>query len=257
MSGKYSYSIALIALGLLLLSLPDASAAIDCVLRNACNAGELDAFHLSAVNNAHAELSAQTQYSSRVCCSATGGQTLSNSCSGTDWNQLMALSSSTDAHAQETGFAPSYSSNNFKVCLNVDVGTIDCGYYGSALTPMAAGYQACLARLSATTNAHLESCASAIAPLYPIAIGCRVGGINQPPIANAGGDQYWDVSQNFTMLGSALDRDGTINSLTWSIVPATGCTFSPNPPGGINSANATRSVSVNCATARASLRLSS
>jgi len=109
-------------------------------------------FKMSAISNAHAELSGQTNYDYYVCCSGITG--LGTSCSG-NYDTVLKLSGITNAHVEKDTQA-NYTNS---VCLSVPTGsTIICNYASdcSALGP---GYT-CLASISGDTNAHVGNCAA-------------------------------------------------------------------------------------------------
>ena len=104
---------------------------------------------MSAFGDAHAEISSSTDYEYKACCrSAT--DILSNSCPGDA--VPLHLSANTDAHAEKS------TESNFMVdvCLGASAGSISCVYR----TANCLADEACLATISADTDAHVGDCAT-------------------------------------------------------------------------------------------------
>ena len=107
-------------------------------------AGEVAAFRMSSLANAHAGTPGGSSYDNVVCCG--GVVDLGTSCSGS-YHGLLTLSATDNAHVGSVG---TYST---EICLSVGAGTVDCTYGASC----AADY-ACLATISGTNNASVADC---------------------------------------------------------------------------------------------------
>lgn len=126
----------------------------SCYFSDSCALADTFILSLSAPTNAHASL--LPDYSSKVCCKATGATlTRPETCS----NPAFYLSGLTNAHASLS------SSYGTPVCLSSNVGTMHC-----SATAACAGDEQCIAKLSAADNAHLSNCDSN----YPISICCKI-----------------------------------------------------------------------------------
>ncbi|MBI2971522.1 MAG: hypothetical protein HYY37_03865 [Candidatus Aenigmarchaeota archaeon] len=123
------------------------SAKMTCEIATSCQAGYVDVFHLSSSANAHGELSSQSSYANRVCCTENNYGTLGTSCTG-NYIPVINLSKVTNAHAER--WSQGRYSNG--ACLNSTTNvTVD--YQGSCSPD-----GACLASMSGTINAHLGNC---------------------------------------------------------------------------------------------------
>jgi hypothetical protein len=136
-------------MGIMLPSFALAALSCSVTTATACTNPSVIAIRLSSSANAHAELpsGSNAAYASNVICCA-GGTSLGTSCSGT-FASLGHLSAATNAHFEENTF--SNFANN--VCLSVGAGSISVGYQTSNCT----GYDATIASISSTSNAHVGS----------------------------------------------------------------------------------------------------
>lgn len=129
------------------------SIGIYCKTREgSCNAGETPVLSLSSLTNAHG---AKSGYNNVVCCKSREG-TLN-----TRDGQILTLSDSTNAHAAKNGYGnpvdlqlSGWTGKMLSCELKPGAGGIDTGYDFCDTE----GYNTCVVSLSATTNAHLESC---------------------------------------------------------------------------------------------------
>jgi parallel beta-helix repeat protein len=114
--------------------------------QTSCDAGYTDVLHLSALENAHAELPNETSYNYKVCCKdANGTVSIGNSTGAA----FLKLSSSTNAHVEES----SQANYNYLAYISASSGGVSCSY-STSCTPT----QACLATISGATNAHIADC---------------------------------------------------------------------------------------------------
>lgn len=125
-------------------------------------------FKLQSLNNSHAELSNQSNYSYKVCCV---GENIGSNCSG-NHSVVLKLSGDTNAHVEQSG-SSNYTKN---VCLSHDLaeGTIVCSYANDCST-LGEGY-VCLASMSGITNAHIGDCSA-----YSLKICCQVTNPSSSP----------------------------------------------------------------------------
>lgn len=118
-------------------------------------------FKLQSLNNSHAELNNQSNYSYKVCCV---GENIGSSCSD-NHAVVLKLSGDTNAHVEQAG-SSNYTKN---VCLSYDLteDVIVCSYVNDCST-LGEGY-VCLASMSGITNAHVGDCSA-----YSLKICCQV-----------------------------------------------------------------------------------
>ncbi len=114
-----------------------------------------------SVNGGHAELSNQSNYPYKVCCTGTG---VSNSCSGGNHAVALNLSGTTNAHVEES------TQNNYTnyACLSA-TGPVTCNYVSAGDCSSLGTSYACLASISSTTNAHVAACG-----VYNIQVCCAL-----------------------------------------------------------------------------------
>ncbi len=130
-----------------------ALATLTCEVRlGSCQSGYADIFKMSNSSDAHAELRNESLYSYTACCRETYGVTasLGTSCAGTFNRTILNLSGTTNAHAMlnnESGY-------NVAVCIN-STNNISFGYDTSC-----ASYDACIASISGSSNAHVGNCSA-------------------------------------------------------------------------------------------------
>lgn len=151
---------ALLIVGLLTLFGSTAAASIVCKQSNLPSDG-IVVYKQSAITNAHGSLFNQTGFTFETRCLETTGVALNNGTQNPV--TLFSLSSSTNGHAEEAG--QSNYTNDIQVGFSGAPGILDVKVAGIPLTTPTncSGYNAGttvyaeVARLSGTTNAHLES----------------------------------------------------------------------------------------------------
>lgn len=139
----------LVSVYALLIELPVYAGTLSCSVTTAAACTGTVIWRMSGATNAHAELPSQTTaaYSSNVvCCSGVTG--LSNLCSGT-FATALKLSSTTNAHVQQTG---TYANS---ACISVPSGgSVSVAYQPTdCTTPIL--YDTTLGSMKATTNSHV------------------------------------------------------------------------------------------------------
>lgn len=140
-------------------SVNSAQAALTCQVRNgACVGAEIALLRMSDAVNAHAGLEGSSVYSHRICCEDDAGVvTISNNCLAPINDTFLHLLASDNAHVDSLG---GYAND---ACISVNSGAISCSYQNGAC---ATG--ACLASISANTNAHIGDCVA-----YPRKVCCE------------------------------------------------------------------------------------
>jgi len=122
-----------------------ATGSLACDVKASCDVGEVEVFRMSATANAHAGTPSGSAYDYVVCCDGIAG--LGINCSGVH-DTVLSLSATDNAHVGSPGRYPT------DVCLSADtVEAVDC----RCGTTCPAAY-ACLATISASTNAHVADC---------------------------------------------------------------------------------------------------
>ena len=108
-------------------------------------------FKMSSLQDAHAEISSQTNYNNQVCCSVNTG-TLGTSCA--TGVTVLKLSANTDAHVEQS------TQLNYPInaCLSFGSGTASCQYLLSCNAD-----ETCVAAISGATDAHVGDCSSSFA----------------------------------------------------------------------------------------------
>jgi len=134
---------------------------LTCSLISGATCSGTTIFNLYASTGGHAELSSQSNYPYKVCCTGTG---ISNSCSG-NYDTILKLSSATNAHAEKKTQS-NYSDNN--VCLHSDSMAVSCDY-STDCSLLGTDY-VCIASISGDTNAHIGECST-----YSTKACCNVG----------------------------------------------------------------------------------
>jgi len=163
-SKRFSIGLALIGF-LILPSLGSAGAdCITCSVKGSCVAGEVDLLQMSGTSNAHASIDGT--YSNHVCCS--GPVDLSNSCSG--GVVILRLSSTNNAHVEQNTFS------NYPQSACLYSSQTPLVSYGASC-PI--GY-ACVASISAATNAHIGNCSSYPTKVCVSCVGTPVNGVCGP-----------------------------------------------------------------------------
>lgn len=126
-------------------------AALSCSITTAaaCTSPSTIVLRMASSTNTHAELASQStvNYASNVvCCGGLSG--ISNSCSGT-FAVVLDLSSTTNAHVQESTFTDYTNS----ACLSVPSGTVTVGYQNTNCS----GFDTTLLSIASTSNSHVGS----------------------------------------------------------------------------------------------------
>lgn len=131
---------------------------LSCKVATSCSSG-ISVLRMSGTDNAHAELSSQSNYPYVICCTGVPG--LLNQCTG-NYATVLKLSSTTNAHVEEN------TQDNYpeQACLQVpENGIIEIGYKAESCE----GYDTILGSISSITNAHIGD-----ADAYPLKI-CATG----------------------------------------------------------------------------------
>ncbi|MDD5098330.1 MAG: hypothetical protein PHD31_01265 [Candidatus Pacebacteria bacterium] len=162
-------------------STPSASTNLTCFVTDGACSGTV-IFRMSDYLGEHSELSTQSNFSYKVCCTGTG---ISNSCSGS-YDTVLKLSGVTNAHAEKNTLS-NYSSD---ACLSSSTMGVTCNYSTTCGTEYA-----CLASISSDTNAHVGECST-----YATKVCCKVGNYTSTPSA----------STNLTCSVTDGDCDGTV-----------------------------------------------
>lgn len=117
---------------------------LSCSVAASCPSGTV-IYRMSGIDNAHAELASQSNYSQLVCCSGVTG--LGNSCSGT-FATALKLSGTSNAHAEQNSQS-NYANN---ACISVPSGgSVSVGYQATNCS----GFDTTLGSINGTTNAHV------------------------------------------------------------------------------------------------------
>ena len=122
-------------------------AVFTCQLKSSCSSSETALLGVSALDNAHAELSSYSNYPYRLCCTNSGSSLTFDTSCGTPF---LSLSSSTNAHVEK------YSLSNYTndICINSSPPTdLNCHYESGSCSS-----GSCILSLSGDTNAHLGDC---------------------------------------------------------------------------------------------------
>ncbi|MDD5696948.1 MAG: hypothetical protein PHO90_03200 [Candidatus Pacebacteria bacterium] len=133
---------------------------LSCTITSGECAG-VTVFKMQALGNSHAELSSQSNYSYKVCCT---GADIGNTCAD-NFAVVLNLSGQTNAHVEENG----YSNYAEHACLSYAQaeGIIACANASDCAT-LGEGY-VCLASISGETNAHVGDCSA-----YADKVCCQV-----------------------------------------------------------------------------------
>ncbi|MDP3764894.1 MAG: carboxypeptidase-like regulatory domain-containing protein [Nanoarchaeota archaeon] len=134
-------------------------ATLNCQVTTNCAATTV--FKISSLINAHSEIPSLNNYPYNVCCQ-TADYSLGTSCE-TGYN-VLKLSDVTNAHVEKN----SYNNYPVKACLSSPSIGISCGY--TTQNCIDAGYDTCLATISADTNAKTADC---VTNPYSTKICCR------------------------------------------------------------------------------------
>jgi len=138
----------------------------------ACSGGNDELiFRISNTTNAHAELwNGSGGYGTEICYDAIFGSAYGPG--GHGGNPVLDISAATNAHADTTGAAGYATAVQFgDLVCRASVDGVDAPCDGAV-------DEYCITRLSATTNAHVGTCAGA--PTYPVKICCSSSAIIPP-----------------------------------------------------------------------------
>ena len=186
----------LVLLLFLLLFLPNTFAALSCSVidtnTNTCQGAII--FKMSALTNAHAEISSSGNYHYGVCCQAPG-PTLTNLCTNNP-AQVIKLSDITNAHVERADYTPSTYPNTVCISARESAPTLLCT--ATTQSCIAIGYNTCLASISGDpltggTNAHVADC---LTDPYPWKICCKTSSLPCTATAEPG-----------TITGAIRDQD--------------------------------------------------
>jgi len=168
---------------------------MSCTLTmGACNGtNEVSIFKLYDPAGNHAELSNQSNYSYRVCCTGAG---LSNSCSATYKDTVLRLSNTTNAHV-EKDTSSGYTGN--EVCLSSSTTPITCSYSNTTCSALGTNY-VCLASISGDTNAHVGECAT-----YTNKVCCDASVVVDPCTAKVASNKFISAKDTNIQLCSGAD----------------------------------------------------
>jgi len=119
-------------------------------------------FNMQALDNSHAELNSQSNYSYKVCCAGTD---VGNSCVD-NHAVVLNLSGATNAHVEENGQS-NYANTSCLSCADAE-GTVTCDYANDCAT-LGEDF-VCLASISGATNAHVGDCNA-----YASKVCCQMG----------------------------------------------------------------------------------
>lgn len=120
-----------------------------CAVKPSCGPTEADLMHLSNIFNAHAEMPAQSNYPYKLCCRLPGAF-LGTDCAADDAAPFLNLYSVTNAHVERADLA------NYPNTACISGAVISCDW-GAACNVFDIN-AACLASISADTNAHVSNC---------------------------------------------------------------------------------------------------
>ncbi len=127
-----------------------ASSLFYCCVRDSCQTGEADMFHMYDTQNSSAEILPQNNYPYKMCCGAPG---ISTDCNMPEHGTLFKLQGITNSLIEKSTLA-NYPN---RVCMHSSAGNITCGYSSSSCTDLGPDYL-CIATMSADTNAHVSDC---------------------------------------------------------------------------------------------------
>jgi hypothetical protein len=185
---------------------------LSCTVATTCPSGTV-IYRMSGLDNAHAELASQANYSQLVCCS--GVSSLGNSCSGT-YDTALKLSATTNAHAEQN----SQSNYAQSACISVPSGgTVSVGYQSTNCS----GFDTTLGSMSGTTNAHVGDGSA-----YTTKICATATGVSQSLSFNIS-----DNSIGFGTLSASVPRYATgDNSGSASVIEAHTISAATNAASG-------------------------
>jgi hypothetical protein len=161
---------------------------LSCFVTNGLCSG-VTIFNMYDYLGNHAELSTQSNYPYKVCCSGTN---ISNSCSGTFHDTVLKLSGATNAHAEKKTQS-NYTGND--VCLSSSSLGVVCDYGTSCSSDFT-----CLASISSDTDAHVGECST-----YTNKVCCRVGTIVDPCVAKVVSNKFVSAKDTDIQLCSGAD----------------------------------------------------
>lgn len=169
-------------------------AALSCSVKTTCDTVETAIFKMSDLSNAHAATSGSSYLYSACCSGATG---LGTDCGAANKAVFLRFSSTTNAHVEEFGLAtPAQGYSD--VCLSASLGPAIVCSYSSGSCPTGS---ACLASISADTNAHVGDCVTA--PVYDTRVCCSV--VNAVVVTT---DDASNIIGTSVILNGTLVKDG-------------------------------------------------
>jgi hypothetical protein len=174
---------------------------LSCALTTEACTGTNEAiiFKLYDSTGNHAELSNQTNYSYKVCCTGEG---LSNSCAATMKDTVLKLSAVTNAHAEKKTLT-NYAND---VCLSSATMGVTCGYSTSTSCSDLGTNYVCLASISGETNAHVAECGSS---LYTTKVCCKLAPLVDPCTAKVTANKFVSSKDTDIQLCSGADVTNT------------------------------------------------
>lgn len=167
---------------------------LSCTLTNGTctETNEAIIFKLYDPAGNHAELSTQSNYPYKVCCTGIG---ISNSCSG-NYDTVLKLSAVTNAHAEKKTLS-NYTNN---VCLSSSAMGVTCGYSANTSCSDLGTNYVCLASVSGDTNAHAGECST-----YATKVCCSVAVLVDPCTAKVTANKFISAKDTDIQLCSGAD----------------------------------------------------
>ncbi|HDD72760.1 MAG TPA: hypothetical protein ENG00_01560 [Candidatus Aenigmarchaeota archaeon] len=210
------YSLSILVIGLLLISANvTAQGSLTCSAKKSCSANEIDVFHMYQLNDSHAELSNQSNYQWRICCS--GVQGLNNISQGVrfkDYDIVLRLFNQTNSHVQEN----TESGYPYEVYISVDSGGVEvkCNYTSTDSCSIFGPEYTCLATIYDKNNSHVADCDGV--DDFPIKVCCKVEADVTPPDFNiTEPSREWTNTKIFYVNWTVSDNYGiTCSNVLWS-----------------------------------------
>lgn len=140
---------------------------LDCQVTTSCPYTTL--FRMSFLTDAHSESHNSSDYLYSVCCRHPY-YVLNNSCqSGT---VVVKLSNTSDAHTEFPSLPNEFANYTTDICLSSQSRNFECALVDDADYPdcISAGYETCVATLSAESDAHAGDCET---DPYQLKVCCR------------------------------------------------------------------------------------
>ncbi|MEM5878689.1 MAG: hypothetical protein QXF12_07485 [Candidatus Aenigmatarchaeota archaeon] len=158
---------------------------LQCFVTTSCS--YTDVFHISDIEDAHAEMNTQNNYPYKVCCRLSNGMNIN--VAERQNNGIIGLSYTTNAHA-EIGNQTNY---EYRIEMIPESGEIIC-----ELSYSCASYNTCLVSISDETDAHLGDCET---NPYQRKICCSFGGLDITINSNSTKVEY---GNDFKIYGRAF-----------------------------------------------------